>query len=155
MKKTVELEKLEFNALAKVDKAFLEKAMEATGKSYAPYSEFYVGCSVELADGEIVLGANQENSSFPSGLCAERVALFQCAKDLDNKVIRIAVYAKSSKYKVPVPLVPCAGCLQVISDIRARQKHAIEIWMWDGQQNVYKASDVSHFLPFHFELEEQ
>ncbi|AWV98828.1 cytidine deaminase [Arcticibacterium luteifluviistationis] len=152
MKKTVELKQLKFSSLDEDLQSFLRLSVNATEKSFAPYSEFYVGCAVELADGEIVLGANQENSSFPSGLCAERVALFQCAKDLQNKVKRIVVHAKSEKYEVPNPLVPCAGCLQVISDIRNRQKQAIEIWMWDGKEDVFMADDVQEFLPFHFEL---
>jgi cytidine deaminase len=152
MKKTVELEKLDFNALSHSDKAFLTEAKIASKLSYAPYSKFYVGCAVSLEDGEIVHGANQENASFPSGLCAERVALFQCAKNLENKVNKLVVFAHSEQYEVPDPLVPCAGCLQVIADIRNRQEQAIEIWLWDGEISVYKANDVSTFLPFHFEL---
>lgn len=152
MKKTVELEKLDFKSLSVSDKSFLNEAKKATKQSYAPYSKFYVGCAVALEDGEIVHGANQENASFPSGLCAERVALFQCAKNLENKVQRLVVFAHSEQFEVPNPLVPCAGCLQVISDIRNRQKQAIEIWLWDGEEDVYRAKDVSTFLPFHFEL---
>lgn len=152
MKKTVELAKLDFSQLSQVEKEFLQEAKEASKLSYAPYSKFYVGCAVSLADGELVQGANQENASFPSGLCAERVALFQCAKNLDNKVTKMAVYAHSEQYEVPEPLVPCAGCLQVISDIRNRQQQAIEIWLWDGAEAVYRAEDVRTFLPFHFEL---
>lgn len=152
MRKKVELIQKNFSELTAKEQTFLTKAEEATGLSYAPYSEFHVGSAVELKDETIVLGANQENSSFPSGLCAERVALFQCAKDLSNPVVRIAVMAKSDKFVVPDPLVPCAGCLQVIADIRNRQKHAIEIWMWDGNDSVHMATDVDQFLPFHFEL---
>ena len=129
------------------------QAQAASKQSYAPYSEFYVGCSVLHADGHIGLGSNQENASFPSGLCAERVALFESAKTINvNAVIEIAVYAASTKYKVPKMLMPCAGCLQVISDIRNRQKSPIKIWMWDGAEDVFVAEDVSQFLPFHFEL---
>lgn len=152
MKKTVELQELTFDSLSTKDQAFLEESKVATELSYAPYSKFHVGCAVGLADGEIVHGANQENASFPSGLCAERVALFQCAKNLDNKVEKLVVYAQSEQYEVPVPLVPCAGCLQVIADIRNRQEQDIEIWLWDGNQKVFRADDVSAFLPFHFEL---
>ena len=154
MQKNVELKSSRFEDLPLADKDFLQQSLKATGQSYAPYSEFYVGCAVQLESGKVILGANQENSSFPSGLCAERVALFQCAKDLSNKVRRIAVCAKSKKYEVPVPLVPCAACLQVISDVRNRQNSPIEIWMWDLADQVYVASDVSQFLPFHFELKE-
>lgn len=155
MKKTVELEKFYFSNLDMSDQAFLKEAKKASDLSYAPYSKFYVGCAVGLEDGEIVHGANQENASFPSGLCAERVALFQCAKHLENKIMKMVVFARSDNYEVPNPLVPCAGCLQVISDIRNRQKQAIEIWLWDGGKDVYKASDVDQFLPFHFELKKK
>ncbi|MFT7435325.1 MAG: cytidine deaminase, partial [Psychromonas sp.] len=112
MKKTVELQEYTFSQLSELDQAFLKEAKIATEEAYAPYSEFYVGCVISLEDGEMVHGSNQENSSFPSGLCAERVALFQCSKKLENKVKRMAVFARSEKYKVPTPLVPCAACLQ-------------------------------------------
>lgn len=152
MKKTVELEQKRYSQLSLDEQAFLQEAKIGSELSYAPYSKFYVGCAVSLADGEIVHGANQENASFPSGLCAERVALFQCAKNLSNKIQKIAVFAHSQQYEVPDPLVPCAGCLQVISDLRNRQQQSIEIWLWDGAESVYRAEDVSTFLPFHFEL---
>ena len=139
--------------LSQEKQRFIKQSKEASKQSHAPYSEFYVGCSVLHKDGNIGLGSNQENASFPSGLCAERVALFESSKNLDsNIVLEIAVYATSTKYEVPKMLVPCAGCLQVISDIRNRQKHPIKIWMWDGDKTVFVAEDVSQFLPFHFEL---
>ncbi len=154
---TIEVELLpcKFSDLGDSDQAFLLHAAKAKELSYAPYSTFFVGCSVELTSGQIVTGANQENSSFPSGLCAERVALFQCAKDLSDSVQRIAITAHSDNYMVPDPLVPCAACLQVISDIRYRQQKPIEIWMWDGAESVFIAKDVDQFLPFHFELTEK
>mgnify|MGYP006073589213 FL=1 len=153
MEKVVKIAELKFDELSADKQAFVEQAKLASEQSYAPYSEFYVGCSVLHTDGHIGLGSNQENASFPSGLCAERVALFESAKTLEvNPVNEIAVYATSTKYEVPKMLVPCAGCLQVISDIQTRQKSHIKIWMWDGAENVYVAEDVSQFLPFHFEL---
>lgn len=153
MEKTVKIAELKFEDLHEDKKELVRKAKEAREQSFAPYSEFYVGCSVLHSNGHIGLGSNQENASFPSGLCAERVALFESAKTLaSNPVLEIAVYATSTKYEVPKMLVPCAGCLQVISDIRNRQKSPIKIWMWDGAENVFMAEDVSQFLPFHFEL---
>lgn len=153
MEKTVKIAELKFKELSADKQSFIKKAEEASKQSYAPYSEFHVGCSVLHADGHIGLGSNQENASFPSGLCAERVALFESAKDLSsNNVSEIAVYATSTKYQVPKMLVPCAACLQVISDLSNRQKSPIKIWMWNGDENVYVAEDVSQFLPFHFEL---
>ena len=153
MEKLVSIEELEFESLNSDKKAFLLNAKSARGDSYAPYSEFHVGCSVLHENGHIGLGSNQENASFPSGLCAERVALFESSKNLNqNKVVELAIFAESTKYKVPKLLVPCAGCLQVISDIQVRQGSQIKIYMWDGGKEVYVASDVSQFLPFHFEL---
>ena len=153
MEKTVKIEELKFNDLSNDKKELIRQAKTASEQSYAPYSEFHVGCSVLHADGHIGMGSNQENSSFPSGLCAERVALFESSKSLaSNNVNEIAVYATSTKYAVPKMLVPCAGCLQVISDLQNRQKSPIKIWMWDGADDVYVANDVSQFLPFHFEL---
>lgn len=153
MEKLVSIEELEFESLNSDKKAFLLNAKSAMGDSYAPYSEFHVGCSVLHENGHIGLGSNQENASFPSGLCAERVALFESSKNLNqNKVVELAIFAESTKYKVPKLLVPCAGCLQVISDIQVRQGSPIKIYMWDGGKEVYVASDVSQFLPFHFEL---
>ncbi len=153
MQKIVHIEELSFGKLSKNEQHFLEQARVAHKQSYAPYSEFFVGCSVGLNSGKLVLGSNQENASFPSGLCAERVALFECSKNLENDgVKKIAIFAKSTKYQVPKMLVPCAGCLQVISDIQVRQRSDIEIWMWDGGDDVFRAKSVSEFLPFHFEL---
>ena len=153
MEKLVRIEELSINSLDPNKRALIEQAKQARDSSYAPFSEFYVGCSVLHENGHIGLGSNQENASFPSGLCAERVALFESSKNLEhNKVIEIAIYAESNKYEVPKVLVPCAGCLQVISDIQVRQKSPIKVYMWDGGGVVFCASDVSQFLPFHFEL---
>ena len=153
MEKLVRIEELSFDSIDSNKIALLKQAKRAMDSSYAPFSEFYVGCSVLHENGHIGLGSNQENASFPSGLCAERVALFESSKNLeDNKVKEIAIYAESNKYEVPRVLVPCAGCLQVISDIQVRQKSPIKVFMWDGGEEVFCASDVSQFLPFHFEL---
>lgn len=153
MEITVKIKELSIENIETQKKEFIKQASKASTTAHAPYSEFYVGCSVLLADGSIVLGSNQENASFPSGLCAERVALFECAKNLDNnKVTEIAVFAESTKYEVPRLLVPCAACLQVISDIENRQQSPVKIWMWTGGKEVYVAENVAQFLPFHFEL---
>ena len=153
MQKTVSISELVYDDVTSEIKNLLNQSKRASSSAYAPFSEFYVGCSVLHQNGTIIRGSNQENSSFPSGMCAERVALFESSKNLsNNKVSKIAIYAKSNRYKVPDILVPCAGCLQVISDIRNRQKSSIEIWMWGGGDIVFMAEDISQFLPFHFEL---
>ena len=153
MEVTVKINEFDFENIEETSKLLVNKALLAADKAYAPYSQFYVGCSVLLEDGSFVLGSNQENASFPSGLCAERVALFECSKDLTNNAVKeIAVFARSTNYKVPELLVPCAACLQVISDLQTRQKSPIKIWMWDGGSKVFVADNVGQFLPFHFEL---
>lgn len=153
LQKTVQISVVEQQNLSENEQVLLNRVEEAIETSYAPYSEFHVGCSVELSNGDIVLGSNQENASFPSGLCAERVALFEVAKNLkQHQVLRICIDAKSTKYKVPKMLVPCAACLQVISDIEKRQGKEIEILMKREEGGLYKADGVHQFLPFHFEL---
>jgi cytidine deaminase len=156
LKKAVEITTESLADLTTADKVLVEKAQEATQNSYAPYSEFYVGSSVQLSNGEVVLGSNQENASFPSGLCAERVALFYCGQELEkHQVDAIAVFARSNKYKVPALLVPCAGCLQVMKDIEMRQNQRIRVLMWSGGEDVYIANGIEQFLPFHFSLDKQ
>ncbi len=153
MEKSVRISEFKKNELDAKALNLIEKSKTASLDSHAPYSKFHVGCSVLHEDGHIGEGSNQENASFPSGLCAERVALFESARNLDrNKVLEIAVFARSTNYEVPKLLVPCAGCLQVISDLQNRQKSPIKVWMWDGGEDVYMAENAGQFLPFHFEL---
>ena len=153
MEIVVNIEEHKLGELTEAQQQLVEQSRQASKQSYAPYSEFHVGCAVSHADGRVILGSNQENASFPSGLCAERVALFESAKNLaTNKVLEVAVYATSTKYEVPKMLVPCAGGLQVMSDLQTRQKAPIKVYMWDGGEVVYSAADIGQFLPFHFEL---
>lgn len=153
LKKSVCVSRISAQELTTEHKELMRQAIEASKTSYAPYSQFYVGCSVLLENGDIVQGSNQENASFPSGLCAERVALFEVAKNLSqNKVKAITIMARSDQYQVPEMLVPCAACLQVISDIELRQQSEIEILMHNKDGGLFAAEGVKQFLPFHFEL---
>jgi cytidine deaminase len=151
---TCELENYKLEDLNDEVKYWLFAARDAAKTAHAPYSNFHVGCSVISNNTIIETGSNQENVSFPSGLCAERVALFKCSTNLDKQPVdAIAIYATSIQYEVPSPLVPCAACLQVISDIENRQQKAIDIWMFNEEKNeIYKAKGCKQFLPFHFEL---
>lgn len=154
LSKTVALEQYSKKQLSKSIQEWLEAAKIAANTAYAPYSNFKVGCSVISENRVVETGSNQENSSFPSGLCAERVALFKCGTLLNHqKIDAIIVYATSEAYQVPSPLVPCAGCLQVIIDIEQRQEKPIDIWMWNEEKDeIFKAVGCNQFLPFHFEL---
>lgn len=152
--KTCELTHFQFGDVKEEVKQWIIAAKDAAKTAYAPYSNFKVGCSVISKNNIIETGSNQENASFPSGLCAERVALFKCGTNLDHQQIdAIAIYATSVQFEVPSPLVPCAACLQVISDFENRQQKSIDIWMYNEENDeVYLAEGCRHFLPFHFEL---
>lgn len=136
-----------------LEQLLIEKAKEATFQSYAPYSKFYVGCSLLLENGEIVTGSNQENAAFPSGLCAERVALNTYAHSGNNqKIIALAVTARSENYSIPKLLSPCGGCLQAMSEMIKRQNADFKIFAFTEANGIYLAESLACFLPFGFEL---
>ena len=100
----------------------LQHAQEAIEGSYAPYSEFRVGAAVLLENGEVIKGSNQENAAYPSGLCAERVAIFHAkSKYPDLKVKSIAITAASDNFITKSPITPCGACRQVIAETESRQ----------------------------------
>jgi cytidine deaminase len=135
------------------EKKLIEKAFEATYKSYAPYSKFYVGASLLLENGEIITGSNQENAAFPSGLCAERVALNTYGHTGNtSKIVALAVTARSEQYAIPSVLTPCGGCLQVMSEFAKRQNADFKIFAFTEQYGIYMANSLMSFLPFGFEL---
>jgi cytidine deaminase len=127
------------------------KARENCQSAYAPYSNFKVGAAVLLENGAIVSGANQENSSFPSGLCAERVALFAAACRHPELLIRkIALTATQQGKASNEILRPCGGCLQVLSEYQKKQNEPIEIIMESTVGTIQIASSVNMLLPFTF-----
>ena len=141
------------NEFSNTEKQLLKASLEATYKSYAPYSKFYVGCGLLLENGEIITGSNQENAAFPSGLCAERVALNTYSHSGNkSKIIALAVTARSELYKIPQLLSPCGGCLQVMSEIVKRQNADFKIFAFTAENGIYMADSVGIFLPFGFEL---
>jgi cytidine deaminase len=99
----------------------LDCAKNATNNSFAPYSQYLVGWSLELENGEIVLGYNQETVAFPSGLCAERVALFKYGTEYGSRISRMAVTARSPLHLTQHPITSCGGCLQVMIEFEKRQ----------------------------------
>jgi cytidine deaminase len=136
------------------EKQLIEKTLEATFSSYAPFSKFYVGAGLLLEDGEIITGSNQENAAFPSGLCAERVALNTYAHSGNNqKIIALAVTARSEHYSVPKLLSPCGSCLQVMSEMIKRQNADFKLIAFTEKGGIYMAEGVSSFLPFGFDFE--
>lgn len=119
--------------------------------AYAPYSNFQVGAAVLLDNNEIVIGNNQENASFPSGLCAERVALFQAGARFPGVTIKaIAVSAASSKSIVNKPAAPCGNCRQSIAEYEQKQNKPITILMRGETGTVYRSNSIADLLPLAF-----
>lgn len=139
--------------LPETDQQLLEKALFAAQTAYAPYSEFGVGAALLLDDGSIVMGNNQENAAYPSGLCAERVAFFHVgAVYPGKKVLAVAVRASSPKYKTDQPIAPCGGCLQVMLESEKRQKSPIRLLTAGSSGPVFVVKTIGNLLPFQFDL---
>ena len=143
------------NSLEKLDKNLLALAQEAIKGSYAPYSEFRVGVALMLENGEVIQGSNQENAAYPSGLCAERVAIFHAkSKYPDLKVKSIAITASSDNFVTRSPITPCGACRQVIAETESRQNDKIRIIM-KGQEGIVQAVDgIENLLPLMFKEEQ-
>lgn len=137
--------------LSETDSMLCQKAKEALATSHSPYSKFSVGTAILLADEQIVLGSNQENVAYPSGLCAERVALFYIGANYPNAVIKtMAITAHTADFKIVNPVTSCGGCLQVMIEVEKRQKSPIEVLFYciDGQ--ILKVKSVKSLIPFAF-----
>lgn len=130
----------------------MHKAQQARNRAYAPYSRFKVGASILLANGVIVEGNNQENAAFPSGLCAERVAVFQAGATYPSEQINsMAISAGSEKHVNDTPIPPCGACRQSLAEYEGNQRHPIEIYFMGEEGKVIKASSVKDLLPFNFD----
>ena len=137
--------------LSIVDRNLCLESKNALQSSYSPYSEFQVGAAIILESGRIILGSNQENVAFPSGLCAERVALFtKGAQYPDDPIVSIAITARSEKFTIEHPISPCGGCLQVLGDFEQRQKSLIKVLLYCLDGSVLTITGASNFLPFQF-----
>ncbi|HEY8937327.1 MAG TPA: cytidine deaminase [Cyclobacteriaceae bacterium] len=132
-------------------KYLAHKAKEAATHAYAPYSRFLVGAAVLLDNGKVVLGCNQENAAYPSGMCAERVALYAAASQFpESKIMKIAVVAKRKNSKDLLPATSCGSCRQVMLEFEARQQSQIEIIMLDVENRWIVAPSAESLLPFSF-----
>jgi cytidine deaminase len=134
--------------LSNKEQYLIQEAEIAMNKAYAPYSNFQVGCAIELLDGTIVHGSNQENSAYPSGLCAERVALFHVGAVYPGGVIkRMAISTK--KEINGRPIAPCGSCRQVMIESLSRQNSPIEVLMYSGK-SVLKFNNAADLMPLSF-----
>lgn len=126
--------------------SLLKKAKQMSEDAYAPYSDFKVGAAVLLANGQEIGGSNQENRAFPSGLCAERVALFSSGANFPNQSIQaIAVYAEKGN-----EISPCGACRQVMLEYQQKQEQPIQVLLMNQAGEVRHFESVSQLLPFGF-----
>lgn len=140
------------NDLPNEIQALMEKAIETRKKAYAPYSKFRVGAAILLDNGQIVLGSNQENAAYPSGLCAERVAIFQAGAIYpDAKIVKLAITAASDTNPTMSPIPPCGACRQSIAEYEFKQDIPIEIYFMGESGEVYKSDSIANLLPLSFD----
>ena len=138
------------NSLAPDDRRLLDLAIAATDSAYAPYSHFRVGAALRLADGTTVCGSNQENAAYPSGLCAERTAIFAAQAQMPEKaIVAIAISARNARDFVDDPISPCGSCRQVILEMEQRYKRPIRILL-HGKSCVYVVDGIRNLLPLCF-----
>lgn len=153
-KKQVQSEFSEYDSVDELnteDKKLVEDARQSANDAYAPYSNFQVGAAVLLENGKTVKGNNQENASYPIGLCAERVAIFAAGANFPGiKIKAIAITALSKQFHIDKPVAPCGACRQAIAEYEHRYKHPIRLIMVGESGNVLVAEGIKNFLPFMF-----
>lgn len=142
----------DFNELLESDKALFLASKQARDNAYAPYSKFHVGCALLLGNGEIVVGNNQENAAYPSGMCAERVAIWNASSQYPNvKIKKLFITAKSNKKVVTEPVAPCGACRQTIAEYEVNQNDNIEVFFTGEKGKVIKSNSLSNLLPLGFD----
>jgi cytidine deaminase len=130
----------------------MHEAVTIRKTAYAPYSHFKVGAAILLNNGEIILGSNQENAAYPSGLCAERVAVFYAgAKYPEAKILKMAISAASDNTTTSAPIPPCGACRQSIAEYEIKQNTPIEIYFMGEIGSIYKSDSLKNLLPLLFD----
>jgi cytidine deaminase len=140
----------QMDELSAEDQELVKAAIGATANSYARYSNFNVGAALRLADGSITTGANQENAAFPSGLCAERCAIFAAqSHHPEHAITALAIAAKNVNGLMPDPVSPCGACRQVILEMEDRYQQPVRILLY-GTRGVYCINSVKDLMPLSF-----
>lgn len=130
----------------------MQSAIETRENAYAPYSKFKVGAAILLDNNEVVVGSNQENASYPSGLCAERTAIYYVGAKYPNaKILKMAITASSQNQVTDSPIPPCGACRQSISEYEIKQNQPIEIYFMGATGKVVKSNSLANLLPLGFD----
>ncbi len=145
------VEELSYNELSPIELNLVNLAREATHRSYAPYSHFYVGAAILLSNGEVVTGANQENAAYPSGTCAERSACYYAGATYpDAKFEAIAIAARNSNGEfVEDPCSPCGACRQALLQYELLAGKGVKVLLV-GRDKIYRMDSIRSLLPFAF-----
>lgn len=134
------------------DRELLNQAWEACESAYAPYSNFHVGAALVLANNLIFKGNNQENAAYPSGICAERVAVFTASAACPGVAIKtIAVVAKTEAFKLENPATPCGACRQVIAEYEMLSGEPIRIILQGNTDKIWILEGITNLLPLMFQ----
>ncbi|WP_276912439.1 cytidine deaminase [Hallella colorans] len=147
---TINIDFCSMEELTRDERELVQIAIEATKNSYAKYSKFYVGAAVRLEDGQVFIGANQENAAFPSGLCAERTAIFSAQANSPGQAITtLAVAARNNFGPLDNPVTPCGGCRQVMLEMEDRYQRDVKVLLY-GKKGIYRVKSVKDLLPLSF-----
>ncbi len=148
--KTITYQLAQLEELDSEEQMLVRRAMSATDHSYAKYSGFRVGAACLLDNGQVIIGANQENAAYPSGLCAERTAIFAAQANYpDHPITTLAIAARNDEGFIKSPISPCGSCRQVILEIEDRYKQPVRILLY-GTAGVLCVNTVKDLLPFCF-----
>lgn len=158
MEKSIEVKYEEFDSLSELtqeEREICSKALDVYPQAYAPYSQFYVGAALLLENGTIITGTNQENVAYPSGICAERTAMFYASSQHPNiKFKAIAVAANNKSRDFCDPVAPCGACRQVMAEYEQKFGRNISVLLIGNNGKILKVKSIKDLLPFMFEADE-
>ena len=129
----------------------MKEAIAARQKAYAPYSHFKVGAAVLLKNGHIFIGSNQEKAPYPSGLCAERVAIYQASTQYPNEEIEMIAISGTAEIPTAHPVSPCGSCRQSLSEYETKQQKLIPVYFMGAEGNIIQTDSIKDLLPFLFD----
>lgn len=138
--------------LSAQEREIVDAARKATANSYAVYSGFSVGAAVRLSDGTVVTGTNQENAAYPSGLCAERTALFWANSQYPDKAVEMmAIAARNGQAELERPITPCGACRQVLLETEKRFRKPIRIILYGAKECYIIEDGIKALMPLSFD----
>ena len=140
-----------YEECTEIEKNLIDAANQATSNAYAPYSHFHVGAAVLLENGKIISGNNQENAAYPSGLCAERTAVFYATAQYPNQKIEAMAVAAFYNGDFTDDLIsPCGSCRQVLLEVESRYNSSVKILLYNKKGEVYVAESMKSLMPLSF-----